>query len=566
MAVNGVLEGFLTVYGWQVYGSLFLLLVAVGAVIYPVARIVFDAAIHFGESAGSPATGASFLLIRLTIYALVLILGLIPMAPVSVSSTSVHNKCGQEALALAGQEFESLQGADYGFGEISDAQAPLLAYLAMALASGFNAVIYEAIPCLHDLTGLNFAMNTLDFSEAEDPNALRNTVARFERECWRSAQSIYNSFMNGQFGAEGRTFMEERMAAFADDEDERKAQLAYMGSDFYINVFYQACPGGADPLTPGGQLCNMLPLRAREPVPGFPYDPARDSDASQYQIATGQGFPSCSEWWLDAGAGLRRQLAVAGDESLQKNVRKLNSGFCENALAGAALELCLRGLKNQIENSEEVIVQQLLLSGQRNLLSNGTLPELGIGSGLLAGALFIFSDVAGNIASNAAGYLVTIYMLKIGAQLLHPFLLMTVFILWGVFLIIGEMRGMTLVKGMMLLFVLSIIPSLWSLADYIDDQLFLALYPGAPTFSLSNIPAELMSDHSTIERVLLTFTTMVFYVVFPLLMLYLVAEAGGPSNASTITNQGMNRPAHEQGGVAGAGVSNLKGRNPFKKK
>ena len=35
-----------------------------------------------------------------------------------------------------------------------------------------------------------------------------------------------------------------------------------------------------------------------------------------------------------------------------------------------------------------------------------------------------------------------------------------------------------------------------------------------------------MSDHSTIERVLLTFTTMVFYVVFPLLMLYLVAEAG----------------------------------------
>ena len=50
MAVNGVLEGFLTVYGWQVYGSLFLLLVAVGAVIYPVARIVFDAAIHFGEA------------------------------------------------------------------------------------------------------------------------------------------------------------------------------------------------------------------------------------------------------------------------------------------------------------------------------------------------------------------------------------------------------------------------------------------------------------------------------------------------------------------------------------
>ena len=246
MAVNGVLEGFLTVYGWQVYGSIFLLLVAVGAVIYPVARIVFDAAINFGEGAGSPTTGASSLLIRLTIYVLVLILGLIPVAPIEVSSTTVHNKCGQQALALVGQDMDSLQGRDYGFGELSEAKAPLLAYIAMLLASGFNAVIYDAIPCLHDLTGLNFAMNTLDFSEAEDPNALRNTVARFERECWRSAQDIYTRFMNGQFGAEGRMFMEERLAAFADDEDERKAQLAYMGSDFYKNTFYQICPAGAD--------------------------------------------------------------------------------------------------------------------------------------------------------------------------------------------------------------------------------------------------------------------------------------------------------------------------------
>ena len=237
-------------------------------------------------------------------------------------------------------------------------------------------------------------------------------------------------------------------------------------------------------------------------------------------------------------------------------MRKLNSGFCENALAGAALELCLRGLKNQIENSEEVIVQQLLLSGKRNLLSNGTLPELGWGTAGLAGALFVFSDVAGNIASNAAGYLVTIYMLKIGAQLLHPFLLMTVFILWGVFLIIGEMRGMMLVKGMMLIFVLSILPSLWSLADYIDDQLFLALYPDAPAMtSIFAIPAELMSDHSTIERLLLTFTTMVFYVVFPLLMLYLVAEAGGPTSGARLTSEGISSPSKDQGGAAGAGIS-----------
>ena len=137
----------------------------------------------------------------------------------------------------------------------------------MALASGFNAVIYETIPCLHDLTGLNFAMNTLDFS-GPPPNALRNTVARFERECWRSAPGIYNSFMNGRFGAEGRTFMEERMAAFADDEDERKAQLAYMGS-----VLYQCVLSGLPGLTPirllregNFAICSRCARASRCPV------------------------------------------------------------------------------------------------------------------------------------------------------------------------------------------------------------------------------------------------------------------------------------------------------------
>ena len=32
MSVSGILEGYLTLYGWQVYASLFLLLVAMGGV------------------------------------------------------------------------------------------------------------------------------------------------------------------------------------------------------------------------------------------------------------------------------------------------------------------------------------------------------------------------------------------------------------------------------------------------------------------------------------------------------------------------------------------------------
>jgi len=69
-----------------------------------------------------------------------------------------------------------------------------------------------------------------------------------------------------------------------------------------------------------------------------------------------------------------------------------------------------------------------------------------------------------------------------------------------------------------------------------------------------------MTDHSTIERILLGFTTLVFYVVLPLLMLYLIAEAGGPKSATSMTNVGVSSPARDQGGVVSGGVRGASGR------
>jgi hypothetical protein len=73
-----------------------------------------------------------------------------------------------------------------------------------------------------------------------------------------------------------------------------------------------------------------------------------------------------------------------------------------------------------------------------------------------------------------------------------------------------------------------------------------------------------MADHSTIERILLTFTTSVFYLILPLLMLYLVAEAGGPSQTGAMASQGLNNPAKELGMVGNAGTSRAQLRQWWK--
>ena len=98
----------------RVYASIFMLLVAVGADLYPVARIVFEAAIAYVEGGGSPELGSRALILRLTLYFLVLVLGLIPIAPIHITSTTVQNHCGREALAVLGQNYEAMQGKEYG--------------------------------------------------------------------------------------------------------------------------------------------------------------------------------------------------------------------------------------------------------------------------------------------------------------------------------------------------------------------------------------------------------------------------------------------------------------------
>lgn len=565
MSVSGILEGYLTIYGWQVYASIFLLLVAVGAVLYPVARLVFDAAIGFAESDGDPSVGARSLIVRLAIYFLVLVLGLVPIVPLSVSTTTVQNRCGREGLAILGQRYKAMQGKEYGFGQIQGANVPLLPYLAMVLASGFNAVLGKAIPCVQDLTQLSLAMNTLDFSAAEDPNALRATVDRFEKECGQRARDIALKFLTDQDMPETRKYMEDLLARYGKTEDERREQLVYFGSAFYRENFYKACSGNGDPNTPAGKLCGMIaPLRSQQPVEGFPYSAARDSDASRYQAAHNLGFPTCEEWWSDPARGVKAQLVKAGGAALQKKAMALNLNTCPGkAFLPDALCTLYSSMFGAIEDAEEVVAKQMLLAGKRTLVSRT--PELGWGAALVGGGLFLFTDLAESVAKQAAGYWVTIYLVKIGTSLLQPFLLMAVFMLWGLFMVIGEMRGMTLVKGMMLIFALGILPGLWQFADYIDDLLFLILYPDAPAFSITSIPKELLSDHSTIERILLMFTTSVFYLFLPMLMLYLIAEAGGPTQSSTMASQGINNPARDLGGVGGGGVQGAKSRSWLRK-
>ena len=143
-----------------------------------------------------------------------------------------------------------------------------------------------------------------------------------------------------------------------------------------------------------------------------------------------------------------------------------------------------------------------------------------------------------NLVGSVASFYGTIWMLKIMLEYLFPMVMMTVYIFWGVFMIMGEMRGGALVKGLFLLFGLTIIPRIWSIIDHLDDNLFAAMYDSV----LAN----------PFNRVLLDAATGVFYFLAPFVVFNMLGMVGfGDASGSM---QSSHRESQNLSGSLGRGL------------
>ena len=115
----------------------------------------------------------------------------------------------------------------------------------------------------------------------------------------------------------------------------------------------------------------------------------------------------------------------------------------------------------------------------------------------------------------------------------------------------------TILKGLILIFIISLMPGLWAISQHLDNALWQALYPDVNTLAeLAN-----RSNKNYVERILLDAASTMFNVIFPLILMYLVNEAGGgrPEGAISPGNgqaENIGRTGSRMAGsTAGAGVN-----------
>lgn len=112
----------------------------------------------------------------------------------------------------------------------------------MALASGFNAVLNKATPCLVDLTNLSMALISAILVPLKTPmRYARPWIASSANAV--AAREIAVGFLDGKYlGGDGRRYGGS-VSQIRPTSQERQKQLVYFGSKFFQEVFYKTRTG-----------------------------------------------------------------------------------------------------------------------------------------------------------------------------------------------------------------------------------------------------------------------------------------------------------------------------------
>ena len=112
-------------------------------------------------------------------------------------------------------------------------------------------------------------------------------------------------------------------------------------------------------------------------------------------------------------------------------------------------------------------------------------------------------------------------------------------------MVIGGLRGTTMLKGMFIIIALCIVPGLWVIIDHLDDHLWSAMG---------------MNEWGLFNRAMLDITTGMFYFGIMYVVFFIFNLAGGGDASAAVRGSGGNGMSNELGGGLGRNIGRGTGR------
>ena len=541
MHVSSYLEAFLSVYGWMMYNTLYDLLGMTWLVFLPFMKLGITTFIDTIADSGNSYAQFKKGLITFLLMVAALVLALVPLDRITMKNTTVNAVCTNLQVDTNNQALKD----NYRFDVAEGGKVPLLPSLVMRIGAGFNNVIYKSIPCTTDVNRFATAMQ---MSEVTDKD-LAGEMQRFNTECAIPARNRMNDLMY-KAPKTYKKLLEQykKKDNYSDDKETN-----YFNSSFYKAMMkpdMNDISGAID--EEEKQIVEELiqsgtaqgdPIYSASPVTEVKSD---NPDNSQKQQADGKGPVSCIDWWDN-------KLLASLKESISKDLTyRIASGKdqlaqeCLPDLASSTVAMtwgrtpnmklvdedaCIAAAEKKYgeELKDDLVYHALQKSNQGSLMNREdkehaqTIGVLGIVGAIISTFLGGNTSVLSSIANSAASFYTQMFFYRVMMQILQPMLLMGIFCFWGIYLVVADYRWQTILKGLIMILIITLMPGLWAITQHLDGALWNALYPDVVKLGT----AVKQQGESYVERILLDAASTVFNVIFPMLLMYIVAEAGG---------------------------------------
>ena len=537
MNVGSFLEIYTTMFGWAFYDTLYDLFNATGILYLPFLMVLYrNWRDPYLSQDDKPAAVTSQRRMTWGMISMVMVfsLSVLPFKQMQLNQVRYVVACTDNAGNKKVEQ--NVQGGntnttfDAALAGANVTRIPILWWLTLSISSGINYAATSSFRCFEDIKGLDQQLRNLTIKD----QGLREEYTRFANECFLPSKSKY---LRALRGGEHNQYVTNTMNQFLVNNKEYDASDPYfIGSHYYLQTFgfYRNNDKQNSCATqPGG--CGF---QAAKSVPGWPYVDHRDNDAALQ--AANQGRPYCDEWWADGQLGLEKKLldSVEASKVTVAGWDDAKSFFTNVKNIIAAKYVGIVYTNDQIE---DLIIKNYvsqdppdMLGGQGdnnffdpNPMTFGQaldgLGLAGIGAAAVgaAGGAATGAAVTGtalNIANAFAGFYTTMFVIKTAAPMFQAVLLMMIYMLLLIYLVVSEYDVDAVITALFLVLAVRFFTPLWAMADYLDSQLFVAMYPDA-TFLGS------VFTHG-MERLLLDMVLTVLYVVAPALLLAMMAMAG----------------------------------------
>ena len=530
MRVDSYLEIFTTMYGWAFANIISSAIVGTGLVVVPFFVIIFKKWLDYKEQ-GMQAGGIISLLesaqTRLVVALFVATVCFFHAPGVSLKSVDLSYKAPATLLESNPQEVSRDKGTastyDDAMDDFGSDKVPLWWFAVMAMSSGFNNAIRDALGSFENIT--REIQDKAQLATIEKPE-LSQEAQRFKRECFGPAVRTYFTLMR-----ENKLPDEAKKLA-----ETQKDALTWMGSLLFLDVpgFYDNLPAGA-------------------PVEGF----GKDNDTQGQSSASQTGRPLCKDWWLGNGStkGLLDRLAEHSRNAkdtlttITNGASKMGHGI---VAAGSA---ALNGRSPERAYKDAVVKQMLQqTAGSVNIIDTQSIED-----GSYRGFVGAAGDTIGSIGVGWQAFKASMWRkpLLSGLPMAQALLLMGLytFLPLAVFLSGYDLRAFFL--GTVALFTVKLFASLWLIAQWMDARLVQAMFPEYLTHALSGaIGLHGTSGQEDNYKMAILDTLLVGMLIgFPLLWMSIMGWLGIHLNAAVQSVMGAaERHAQQAANTSAAAV------------